>query len=192
MIFDLHYIGFIKEIDPAFKEHRFKLWCQQVLFDIQDAWSKKDKEILKKYEVKQLYDLHTSQLDAMTVQNIRNVTKEMTIDDVLITDFKVTKEEELITVILPVSLIDYYEEIIPNSKNGYLKKGSKDTKVNAQYTIVFTRPKNFQSSSLVNEEIENCPNCGAPINIQEQEQCAYCDTPFITMNSTYKIKSLKI
>ena len=55
----------IKKYDANFSKIEFKRWCGEVLKILQEAWSKKDLETLKYYEVERLYLLHEEQLKAI-------------------------------------------------------------------------------------------------------------------------------
>lgn len=178
----------IKEYDPNFQKGEFKRWCRLVLEKLQEAWTNKDLVTLKAHEVKELYQLHEKQLQAMKAQDIINVTKDMEIDEVEIKDYNRLTNHEIFDVTMKVTLIDYYQE----EKSGRILSGRQNQKVTAIYEIEVEREKNFLSEWLVDKSINECPYCGAPINPAKEKQCEYCQRMFITMDNSYKIKSIKI
>lgn len=178
----------IKKYDPNFSKVEFKRWCGDVLKTLQEAWSKKDLATLKYHEAKELYQLHENQLKVMQERKIVNITKDMEIGKIEITDYNRMPDCEIFKVIISVSLIDYYQK--ENSMqilSGYLNQ-----KVNADYKLEIARDKDFLTEWLVDKSITVCPNCGATINMLQQKKCEYCETEFITMDNSYKIKALEI
>lgn len=178
----------IKKYDANFSKIEFKRWCGEVLKILQEAWSKKDLETLKYYEVERLYLLHEEQLKAMQKNKIINVTKDMEINEIKIIDYNRMPDCEIFKVIISVSLIDYYQK----ENSMMILSGSLNQRVNADYKLEIVRDKDFLTDWLVDKSTTVCPNCGAVINLLQQKKCAYCDSVFITMDTSYKIMSLEI
>lgn len=152
------YIKTIQVIDPFFNELEFKKWCQETLILLQEAWSNEDKKILAKYETKKLYTLHAKQLDGMQANDVVNITKDLCINQIELVDVKTSKTEILITVILQVSLIDYYTK----TNSSVVIRGKKEP-ILATYTLTITRSKEFLSNQFISKETTSCPYCGAPM-----------------------------
>ena len=178
----------IKRYDPNFSKIEFNRWCGDVLKILQEAWSKKDLETLKYYETKNLYKLHEKQLNAMKEREVVNITKDMEIGKIKIIDYNRMPDCEIFKVIISVSLIDYYQK----ENSMLILSGSLNQKVNVDYKLEIVRVKGFLTDWLVDKSITVCPNCGATINLLQQNKCEYCDSMFITMNNSYKIKELEI
>lgn len=177
----------IHEDDPNFSKTEFKHWCNQVLEKLQEAWSKKDLETLKYYEVETLYELHAQQLKVMKERKVVNVTKEMNFIETKIIDFERLSDCEVITVNMLVNLIDYYQE----EGNGIILSGDINKKTGANYKLKIARDKYFLTEWLMAKG-NVCPFCGAPINNSLQVKCEYCDNILKTMDNCYKVYSLQI
>lgn len=181
-------IALIKEGDPEFKGARLKQWCNQVLQILQEAWTNKDYQVLKNYETKELYELHKGQLEVMASMDVKNVTKDMEIISTKIVDYQRTANGEVFKIELKVSLIDYYR----NLKTKQVLRGRTDEKVNANYMLEIIRDDGFLTEWLTDFNSKTCPNCGAPFNPLSEKKCSYCDSTFITMDNSYKVKTLEL
>lgn len=181
-------IALVKETDPEFSGPRFKQWCNQLLQTLQDAWSNKDYNVLKSCEVKKLYELHKSQLETMASMDVKNVTEDMEIISTKLVDYQRIDNSEVFKVELKVSLIDYYR----NVKTKHVLRGWTDEKVNAKYILEIVRDNGFLTEWLTDLSSMTCPNCGAPLNLLSEKKCPYCDSSFITMDNSYKVKTLEL
>ena len=83
--------------------------------------------------------------------------------------FKVEGKNEILTVALTSKMKKY-----SINSDGEVVTGSKDEYIDCPYIMTFVRKVGVKTKE--NYNIENCPNCGAVVKINDDGVCDYCST----------------
>lgn len=161
-------IAAIQKHDPQFEEQAFVTQAQTMFFTIQQAWMECKPEMSRAVMADGLAQQTAMQLDEYRRDNRRNRLDGLTVSDARIVGAHSDNVYDTITVRFSAASADY--DVDANS--GRYVKGNRDIEP-------WTEDWIFQRSSGATTKPEGllthkCPNCGAPINVNEQGICEYC------------------
>lgn len=177
---DAGIVSEIQKADPQFSETAFKQFAAKRILLLQKALSEKDFCALKYMDTELLY-LHHKEL----IENMHERTSYMEfqkIKGLSIEGFHRSLDYDTLTLICFMSLVEFVK-----NADGVIISGSDSMEVERTYAVEFLRPLVKSSAGL-----ENCPNCGAPLEIVESGKCAYCHTVIVNKNIDWMINRYDI
>ena len=179
----------ILKADSQFVEDDFYHWCQEVILELEEAWSNKDFDLLKDYETKELFEIHQEQLKNMEQRRVQNVVKDIDVKKIEIVHYERKNEYDCIETHIEISLIDYYQSL----DDKCILQGSQTKKRSVKYRVVFVKDMNITSDGFLTlRSLRECPYCGAPIDLKKTNKCDYCQREIHARKSCYKVKELDI
>jgi hypothetical protein len=158
----------LRATDPAFSIDAFAARVRTAFLALQDAWCRQNLEAGRAFLSPGAYFTWRAQLETMAVEGRRNVMENLTvqrIDPVLIVHGRVFDD---LTVRVSASAADFEVD-----KENRIVFGDRTVRP-------FTEDWTFQRSvGVATTEkpgtLENaCPNCGAPIALNQIGECRYC------------------
>ena len=152
------------------EEFNFKAY--QIFYDVQMAWMEFDYNRLKELLTDELYNSYVMQLDALKIKNQKNVMKGFELIESKIFELKEENKLYIAKVYLDVKFYDYIENINTNK----VLRGTPNKKINNVYILTFTKTK--ENSNNINK----CPQCGAPVEGNVTGICEYCKSKLINEN----------
>lgn len=162
----------LKAADPAFSESVFKDKVQTIFLKVQQAWTQKKWELARPYESDAIFNRHQSQMDEYTTKRIRNVLEDIIIANVEIVKVELDKYYDSITTRIRAQMIDYEIDETTNQ----IISGDKNTARTFSEYWTFIRKSGLKSKGPETISMDKCPNCGAPVNVNQAGKCEYCDT----------------
>lgn len=162
----------IKEHDPQFSRERFLSFAEQVFVQLQQAWTERDWKKARPFESQELFNLHKSQLDEYIRNGTINIMENVCVNESYLCDYAAEEKFEFLTVFMNTRYNDY----IVKEDTKEVIKGDLNRTYNVQYKLKFMRTIGVKTSEMSNKSTVQCPNCGAPVNVNESGQCAYCGT----------------
>ncbi len=131
--------------------------------EIQLAWMDNDIERVRSIISDEMFNTYKMQLETLKAKNQKNMMEDITLVDVYITNIRKQDNKEIIDVIMKVKCKDYLIDINTNK----VIRGQKNKVWNYEYKLSYIRSVGFN-------EVNYCPNCGAPINDGQSSKCDYC------------------
>ena len=165
----------LKQKDPAFNEHIFLDRAQSTFFTLQKAWMERNLEPARVYLSEAIYRRWKMQVAEMVAQHKRNVLENLVIGGIHIVKVESDSNFDTITVRIDASAADYDVD----DRSGKIVFGSKANRPFTEYWT-FIRSAAARTKAGEGPEITQCPNCGAPLNINESGVCQYCKVTVTT------------
>lgn len=170
----------IQKVDPHFSENEFKQFAVKRILQLQKALSEKDFNTLKYLDTELLYLSQKALLENLADRTCYMEFQK--IKGMAIEGFHRSLGYDTITVVCYMSLIEFTK-----NAQGALISGSNSTAIEHTYAVEFQRPLGKPAAGL-----ENCPNCGAPLDIDEAGKCAYCHTTIVKKHLDWMINRYEI
>lgn len=166
----------ICEHDPGFSQERFLSYSEQVFVQLQQAWTERDWKKVRPLESESLFNLHKAQLDEYIRNGTVNRMENVCVNESYLCDYAREEKYEFLTVFMNTRYNDY----IVKESTGKVVKGDPKRTYQVQYKLKFMRTVGVQTGEHSNETTTRCPNCGAPVDVSETGECAYCGTVITT------------
>lgn len=154
--------------DPNFNQQIFLDRAQAAFFALQKAWMDRNLEPARVYLSDSIYHRWKMQVDAMLAAHKRNVLDNLVIGGIRIVKVQTDANFDSITVRIDASAADYEVD-----DSGKLVYGSRQNQPFTEYWT-FIRSGAARTRAGEGAEITQCPNCGAPLSINESGVCSYC------------------
>lgn len=161
----------IKAMDPNFSASDFITFAKEVFVDIQEGWSARDLSKIRIVLHDNLYKQTQKQVDEKLRNGTINRIENIAVSTAYLTAYKRDKQFEYTTIYLSARFIDY--EI--DEKTGNVLRGDTATRWEMRYLMKFMRSTGVKTKDETNVlKTHNCPNCGAPLEMQSSGHCEYC------------------
>ena len=156
--------------DPNFNQQMFLDRAQAAFFALQKAWMDRNLEPARVYMSDGIYHRWKAQIDAMIAAHKKNVLDNLVIGGVQIVKVQTDPNFDSITVRIDASAADY--EVDDTTANKVIYGSRQDQPFTEYWT--FTRSGAARTKAGEGAEATQCPNCGAPLSINESGVCSYC------------------
>ena len=172
-------------IDPQFSEESMKEKLSNLYVQMQNCCTARDISPLRPYLTDALYAQYERQTEALKTQGRTNYVDRISVMDVSLMGFKQDDVNDIIVARLKTRIVDYTLD----DNTGKLVSGNQTAEKFMDYEWTLARKKGFVSGS--EEETVNCPNCGAPVNINKTAQCEYCGSVLSVDNYDWVLTTVK-
>jgi len=156
--------------DPNFNQQMFLDRAQAAFFALQKAWMDRNLEPARVYMSDGIYHRWKTQIDAMIAAHKKNILDNLVIGGVQIVKVQTDPNFDSITVRIDASAADYEVDDTTTNKVIY---GSRQNQNFTEYWT-FIRSGSARTKAGEGAEVTQCPNCGAPLSINESGVCSYC------------------
>jgi hypothetical protein len=156
--------------DPNFNQQMFLDRAQAAFFALQKAWMDRNLEPARVYMSDGIYHRWKTQIDAMIAAHKKNMLDNLVIGGVHIVKAQTDPNFDTITVRIDASAADYEVDDTTANKVIY---GSRQNQNFTEYWT-FIRSGSARTKAGEGAEVTQCPNCGAPLSINESGVCSYC------------------
>lgn len=167
-------INKLKELFPDFDEKQFLQNGYNIFLDVENAWMNFELEKVHNEITDEMYNMYESQISSMEIKGEQNIMSDFVLKDSAISAFR--KENDNIEVTAKY-IIEFYDYII-EKESGKVLRGNKNRKLRMHYDFTF-----IVSDS--GEKVENCPNCGAPVDVNSSGTCEYCGAKLVGKNTKW-------
>ncbi len=160
----------LRTSDPAFNERQFRDRAQAAFFLLQKAWMERDLSMARGVMSDSIYQRWKVQIDQMLAAHKKNL-----LDNLFVAGAEIVKVErdprlETITVRIDASAADYEVD----DRSGQIVFGSRQDQAFTEYWT-FVRSAGTKTLAQGGVTERKCPNCGAPLTINESGVCRYCN-----------------
>ena len=148
----------ILSVDSQFSKEDFYAWVKHLYSVILEALDKRNPVMLRRFESDYLYQRHVALFEDITSSGA--VISNYAIKGVLLKDFKIEGDKEILVVALSASInkVNIYDDSYKS------------------YILTFARKKGVKTTGTLLEKETNCPNCGAVLDLDSHGVCSYCHT----------------
>jgi hypothetical protein len=160
--------------DPNFSPQVFIDRAQQTFFVLQNAWMARNLEPARIYLSDGIYNRWKLQVEQFVAMHKRDVLEDLAVNGCLIAKVGGDANFDHITVRFDAIAKDYEVD-----DAGKMVSGDKTIQPFTEYWT-FIRSQAARSRVGETAQITQCPNCGAPVSINESGVCAYCKATVTT------------
>lgn len=161
--------------DPDFNQQIFLDRAQTTFFTLQNAWMARNLQPARIYLSDGLYRTWQMQVDQQLQAHKRDVMENLVIGGMAIAQVGSDPNFDSITVKIDASCEDYDVD----DRTGKMVDGSRQSKPFTEYWT-FIRSAAARTRAGEQAQITQCPNCGAPVSVNESGVCAYCKATVTT------------
>jgi hypothetical protein len=162
-------LGTIQQKDPGFNQQVFLDRAQAAFFALQNAWMRRDLTPARAYLSDAIYQRWQTQVQQLLAAHKRNVLENLVVGGVTIAKATSDSNFDSITVRIDAAAADYDVD----DQTNRIVYGSRSQQAFTEYWT-FIRSASARTRAGEGPEITQCPNCGAPLNINESGVCQYC------------------
>ncbi len=162
-------INQLKTTDPNFDQQELFERLKKAFVAIQDAWSNQNLSKVQQFISDGVFERFSLQFKEQKEENYQNIIKNVSVNSVSLEQIESDKVFDTITVRFDASAIDFYKNI----KTGEIIDGEPDFAEPFTEYWTFLRKKGTKSVSKGLFE-GSCPNCGAPLSINQTAKCESC------------------
>jgi ribosomal protein L24E len=153
--------------NPTFSWGKFQGRARLIFDELQAAWSTLAWERARPHETDNLFQMHQYWIDAYKRQQLRNVVDQCTITAMQPVKIKEDAFYNSITLRIGAQGYDYTVDA-----GGRVVSGSKNNL--RRWSEYWTFIRNRQAQPLTARVDLNCPNCGAPLKVNNAGVCQFC------------------
>ena len=180
-------VGAYLKLDPAFSESAFREKISNLFVQYKNALQDKDLSPLQPYFSDALYSQTDRQLETYKKYGRSIISERIAVLSADIVGWKQENGYDNMIVRLKTRFVSYTVD----DKTGQLLYGSKTEEIFADYEWQMLRSAGKTTVSASGITVQNCPNCGATININRTAKCAYCDSLITVDAFGWTVNSIK-
>lgn len=169
---------------PGFNADQMEEHIASLYTRLQDAWTAKDLEPVRPLLSEKLYAQLDRQLDALRHSHRTNKVEDVTVMDVQLSGWYEEAGNVSVVAIVQARIKDYTVD----DKTGDIVSGSPKAEKFMKYRYTLTQPK---GAGPADQSVTNCPNCGAPVDINKSAECPYCGTMIKSASYTWVVSAIQ-
>jgi predicted lipid-binding transport protein (Tim44 family) len=158
----------IHTADPAFDERAFMARVERAFMTLQQAWENRDLDTARTFLGPGCYLAWSAQLEQMIGEHERNVLEGLRVDGLQPVRVIHGRVYDDVTVRITATCADYEVD----EASGRIVFGDRTPRTFVEYWT-FQRSVDTRSggADLLDK---HCPNCGAPLQVNQVGECRYC------------------
>lgn len=174
--------------DPAFTETALQERISNIYVQMQNAWTAKDFKLMRPYFTDTMYAQFDRQLDALRKSGQTNFVDRIAVLGVALRGWFQQEGNDCMVARVRTRIVDYTVD----DKTGNVVSGSNSREKFMEYEYTLLR-----TTGVVTEVQEkdtqtfNCPNCGAPLDVNYSAKCPYCDSIITAKDHGWVISNIK-
>lgn len=177
----------VHALDPDFSEQDLLERLKNLYFRIVDCRQSRDLTPIRPYLSEELSKGMEAELAAFRNAHETERTERLAILDARLVGFAQQDGADVITARLMTRCVRYRQ----NEETGNVVFGSKDAEAFRTVTVELTRPTGTKTAPrAAGTTVKNCPYCGAPLSLNESNQCPYCDSVLPADRDEWIIRSI--
>ena len=153
--------------NASFSWGEFQARARLIFDELQAAWSTLNWERARPHETDNLFQMHQYWIDAYKRQHLRNALDQARIT--ALQPVKITEDKFYNSVTLRIGAQGYDYTV---DERGNVVSGSKSNLRSWSEYWTFIRSRNARPAPAKADL--NCPNCGAPLKVNNAGVCAFC------------------
>lgn len=177
----------LKKQDPAFSEEKMKEKIGNLYVRMQECWQNKTWEEMRTSMDDAIFNQFNAQLNSLIKAGKTNYVDDIAVLGVDLTGFGQDDKHDIVTALVRVRIKDYTVD----DATGAVVSGSKTAEKFMTYEWTMIRTKGAKSFEQTADAAKNCPNCGAPLDLNATARCQYCGAVIQSADFDWVIKTIK-
>ena len=173
--------------DPAFSPDAITRRLSNLYVQMQNCWTAKDITPLRGDFTDEQFAQYDRQLQRYRDEGQTPVVERIAVLGVSLTGVKQSDVHDILVANLSTRITTY----TVNDRTGAVVRGSKTEEKFMRYEWTLVRPKGAQTARQDGDCAFNCPNCSAPVNINQSAQCPYCGSVITKADYDWVISGIK-
>lgn len=174
-------------VDPNFSQPDFCEEISNMYIRFQDAWQSKKLEDIRPCLSDDFYAQIDRQLDAYRKNKQTNRIERISVMGVDLLGWKQESGNDVMIARLQTRIVDY----VVDDATGNIIGGSNTAEKFMTYEWNLIRTSGRQTGQNNGESASNCPNCGAPLNLNKSAKCEYCGSIIETDDFDWVLSGIK-
>ena len=158
------------KLDEKFDANALTAKLSNLYVQMQDCWQKKDISPIRPHCTDAFFTQMDNQLQRKKQQGQTNYIERIAVLSTELRGFCQENGNDVIVARLKTRIVDYTLD----DKTGKLVSGSRAKEKFMVYEWDLVRPTGTKTEEGGNMQTVNCPNCGAPVEINASAKCPYC------------------
>ena len=175
------------KLDPNFSESDLREKLSNVYVQMQNGCTARNIESLRPYFTDALYQQFDRQIKSLIASRRINRVDRIAVLDVTLRGFFQEGGDDHLVALLKTRITDY----IVDEDTGKLVSGSDTAEKFMTYEWGLSRPTGTVTEAAGAVTERHCPNCGAPLSVNESAKCPYCDTVLTFKDHDWTIYAVK-
>ena len=180
--------GKLQQRDPAFHPNQVEEMVSNVYVRLQHAWTAKDIEPVRPYFSNRLFSQFSNQLKQLVDSGRTNYVDNIAVLECRARGWYEDAGGEHIIMKVRTRITDYTVE----EATGRIVSGYRDRESYMEYEYTLTRSSGSKTGVQTEKlQADACPNCGAPINLEQNAKCEFCGTVTEAKDYDWVISEIK-
>lgn len=163
-------IAALKAKDPAFSEEKFLSDASNLYLQMQNCWTARDITPLQPRLTAALYAQSERQVEGYKQRHQTNHVDRPNVIAKDIVGCTSDSVNDILTVRITSRIVDYTTD----DETGRVISGDPNRERFMTYEWTFIRSLDKKTDEGTDMDDTHCPNCGAPINLNQSAVCEYC------------------
>ena len=160
-------------LDPNFSAEELKTRLENLYIKLQDCCQRRDYEPVRPYFADSLYQRFNREAQGFRAAKRTNYVDRIAVLSVDVLGYYQENGSDMIVASIYARITDYTLD----DETGKLLSGSKTAEKFMTYEYTLSRPTGKITDPKHEGVSErHCPNCGAPLSVNESIKCPYCDS----------------
>ena len=177
----------IKKWDPDFSAERVAMRLSNLYVQMQNCWTARDITPLRRDFTNEQFAQYDRQLQRYRTDGQTPVIERIAVLDVTLAGAKQSDTHDILVANLSTRITTYTVD----DKTGRVVRGSKNQEKFMTYEWTLIRPRGSQTTPQNKDSAFNCPNCNAPVNINQSAQCPFCGSVITKTDYDWVISGIK-
>ena len=174
-------------LDPNFSQPDFCEEISNMYIRLQNAWQAKKLDDIRPCLSDDFYAQLDRQLDAYRKNKQTNRVERISVMGVDLLGWKQESGNDIMIARLQTRIVDY----VVDDATGNVIRGSNTAEKFMTYEWNLIRTSGRQTGQNKGETVSNCPNCGAPLNLNKSAKCEYCGSIIETDDFDWALSGIK-
>ena len=176
-----------KELDPEFDEAVLREKLSNLYIQMQNEWHNRNIESLKPYFTDAFYNQSERQIKQKIENHQTPCTERVAVFEVTPRGFYTSGGMDHIIVCVKSRLVAYTID----DNTGQVISGDKNKEKFMEYEWDICRKSGTLTNKTDGMKTVNCPNCGAPLNINQTTKCPFCMSVINIVNEDWALNGIK-
>ena len=177
----------LKQKDPNFNEQKLLEKVANDYVRMQQCWQGKDWEPMRAVMTDQLYNQMLRQLEELEKKHLTNYVERIAVLGTRIVRYAVEGDNDVLVVRVQTRICDYTQD----DNTGEIVSGSRTRELFMTYDWKLIRQKDQKTQEESQLTQLSCPNCGAPLDINQSGKCPYCGSVISLSDHDWALSSIK-
>lgn len=177
----------LRQADPNFSKEALLERVGNMYVQMQQAWEHKQWAPIRMLMTDALFGQFNRQIDEYIQKQQTNHVERIAVLSTEITGYRQDAVNDVLTIRIMTRIIDY----VTDDRTGAVISGSKTKELFMTYEWTLIRSKGVQTPKQIGVRMTECPNCGAPVNVNQSGQCEYCSSVLTSGEYDWVISAIR-